>query len=191
MASAASQLYPFHAISVMPMGYEMYLTALTLDHADEFHRWVKNKKAVKYSLSAFSENRDLDWIKSYLKKIASDDKTWNRVIVYDGQYIGYCGLSNISLVNRSAEFYILIGDDEFWGKGIGTKAGHAVLSYGFSQVGLHRIWLTVSSSNLGAIHSYNKQGYIEEGVMREAAFKDGKYHDKIVMGILKSEWHNK
>jgi RimJ/RimL family protein N-acetyltransferase len=170
---------------------EMHLTALTLDHTDDFHRWVENKESVKYSLSAFSPSRDRDWIRDYIKSLLRNDKTWNRVIVCDRRNIGYCGLSDVSPNNRSAEFYILIGDDEYWGKGIGTKAGCEVLNYGFSQVGLHRIWLTVSSINMGAIRSYKKQGYIEEGVMREAAFRDGAFHDKIVMGILESEWYNK
>ena len=172
------------------MRNEMHLTALTLDHMDDFHRWVKNKESVKYSLSAFQPSRDRKWIEDYIKVQLDNDKTWDRVIICDGCNIGYCGLSGISLSNRSAEFYILIGDDELWGKGIGTKAGYEVLNYGFSQVGLHRIWLTVSSLNLGAIRSYMKLGYIKEGIMREAAFRDGKFHDKIVMGMLKSEWHN-
>lgn len=63
-----------------------------------------------------------------------------------------------------------------------------VLEYGFNNIGLHRIWLTVSSPNLGAIRSYEKLGFHKEGVMREACNRENSFHDKIVMGILCHEW---
>ena len=107
-----------------------------------------------------------------------------QVIVVDNEAIGYCGLSNLSQQNRSAEYFILIGDQNYWNRGIGTCAGQIVLEYGFSKLGLHRIWLTVSEVNHGAIKSYESLGFTEEGRMKDACFRDDEFHDKIVMSIL-------
>ena len=74
--------------------------------------------------------------------------------------------------------------------GFGTSAGHDVLQHGFNNLKLNRIWLTVSETNNAAIRSYTKLGFMVEGRMRESCFRDDKYHDKIVMGVLKHEWHN-
>jgi len=63
-----------------------------------------------------------------------------------------------------------------------------VLEYGFGQLQLHRIWLTVSECNSGAIRSYRKLGFTEEGTMRDACLRDGRYHNKVVMGLLRREW---
>jgi len=108
----------------------------------------------------------MGWISTYLKSILDNKNSREQVISVDGFNIGYCELSNISQSNNSAEYFILIGDGDYWCKGIATEVGKRVLDYGFSKLGLHRIWLTVSSLNAGAIKSYSKLGYKKEGVIR-------------------------
>jgi len=49
--------------------------------------------------------------------------------------------------------------------------------------------LTASEKNVGAIRAYIKAGFIAEGIMRQAFYRDGKFHDKIVMGILREQWN--
>lgn len=169
----------------------MILEQLTLEHVHDFHRWISNKQAVIYSLSAFLPERDPEWSRQYLEQIVSDPDAWIQVISIDGSNIGFCGLSGISEVNKCAEFFILIGDSEYWNKGIGTEVGIFVLDYGFSIMGLNRIWLTVSEPNLGAMRSYRKIGFVEEGFMREACCRDGLFHNKIVMGLLRKEWESR
>jgi len=166
----------------------MLLEQLTLEHIHDFHRWISNKPAVAYSLSAFLPDRDLEWSSRYLKQIISDPDSWSQVITFNQANIGFCGLSQISETNRCAEYFILIGDTECWNRGLGTEAGRFVLDYGFSILGLNRIWLTVSELNLGARRSYQKIGFVAEGVMREACCRDGLFHHKLVMGLLRREW---
>jgi RimJ/RimL family protein N-acetyltransferase len=175
----------------MPRTKPMILEDLTIEHLDDFHRWISNKVSVQYSLSSFLPERDIEWSRKYLKETISNPSCWNQAISVDGVKIGYCGLCNMSELNKNAEYFILIGDDSYWGMGFGTSAGHAVLQYGFYNLKLNRIWLTVSETNNAAIRSYAKLGFFAEGRMREACFRDNKYHDKIVMSVLKHEWHNK
>ncbi|RPI79245.1 MAG: N-acetyltransferase [Desulfobacteraceae bacterium] len=166
------------------------LLNLSIDHHSDFHKWISNKLAVKYSLSSFQPLRNMDWTRQYLERILADPSSWNQVISVGECKVGYCGLSNISIHNKNAEFFILIGDMEFWNKGIGTKAGILVLNHAFKVLSLNRVWLTVSACNDGAIHSYEKIGFLKEGIMREACYRDEHYHDKLVMGILSKEWHD-
>lgn len=168
----------------------MKLELLNEECVADFSRWISNKDAVKYSLSSFGPLRTESWVREYILGLNENENTWDQAIVYEGARVGFCGFCNISNQNRSAEFYILIGDSEHWGKGIGTEAGRRALEYGFINLNLHRVWLTVSEVNVGAIKSYEKLGFTHEGVMRDAAFRDGQYHNKVVMGILSSEMHN-
>jgi len=105
-----------------------------------------------------------------------------------GDLIGYAGISDISSVNQSGEYFILIGDIDYWGIGIGTEVTKSISSYGFDQLGLHRIFLTVSELNYGAVKTYENCGYRREGMLRDAAFRDGEFHNKIVMSVLSTEW---
>ena len=50
--------------------------------------------------------------------------------------IGQCGLNNISWINRSAEFSIIIGYSEFRGYGYGSDAIRILIKYGFEELNL-------------------------------------------------------
>jgi len=166
------------------------ITDLSIDHTSAFTDWIADKQAIKYTLSKFLPDRDEEWVMLYIKSLIEDTSTWDQAIVLDDDIVvGYCGLSNISKQNRSAEYFIIIGNKKYWNAGIGTYAGSLVLDYGFSKMKLHRIWLTVSDLNHGAIKSYEKLGFTEEGHMKEACLRNGKFHDKVVMSILENQWH--
>src|SRR3989344_9311206 len=55
--------------------------------------------------------------------------------------IGYAGLYDIHPTARKAEFRILIGEKDFWGKGYGTEAIELITYYGFDRLNLNRIYL--------------------------------------------------
>jgi RimJ/RimL family protein N-acetyltransferase len=54
---------------------------------------------------------------------------------------------------------------------------------------LNRIWLRVLGTNLRAVRCYEKTGFIHEGAMREAEFRENRYIDVVIMSILRSEWN--
>ena len=59
---------------------------------------------------------------------------------------------------------------------------------GFEELGVNRIMLSVSVPNVGGVKAYERAGFVLEGRYREAALRNGEYHDKLVMSVLKSEW---
>jgi RimJ/RimL family protein N-acetyltransferase len=91
-------------------------------------------------------------------------------------------------VNRTGEFGILIGEKAYWNQGYGGEATRLALKHGFDDLNLHRIFLRVYSTNSRAIACYKGAGFVQEGVLREAIYKNGVYIDEIIMGILKPEW---
>lgn len=50
--------------------------------------------------------------------------------------------------------------------------------------------LTVSAKNIGAIKAYTNANFKVEGIMRQAFYRDGEFHNKIIMSILRDEWIN-
>ena len=71
---------------------------------------------------------------------------------------------------------------------MGKAVTKQVLTLGFTEHRLNRIMLTVSESNLGSIKAYTKAGFVVEGRLRATCCRNGLFHDKIVMSVLKSEW---
>jgi len=102
-------------------------------------------------------------------------------------FIGIVRMDEYDRLHRS----IRVGADvvpELRGKGYGRRIYEAVKKYCFDVLNLHRVWLAVLDTNQHAIRLYEKQGFQVEGRYREAIFRDGRYHDYILMSILEEEY---
>lgn len=104
------------------------------------------------------------------------------------EVIGSCGLFDINQRNRSAEFGIVIGESDYWGKGYGSDATKITLRFAFEELGLNRVFLDVLATNPRAIRSYEKAGFVHECTRRQAVWRGGIYHNAYRMGVLRDEW---
>ena len=166
------------------------LKPLSKNNVTPFYKWINDDEVIKYSLPLFlkiSTKIEIDkWYKELIENNENID--YGIFLKTNGELIGYSGLCNISKTNKSAEFYIFIGNKEMWGKGIGKKVTEQILSIGFTEHNLNRIFLTVSEPNIGGVKAYTNAGFKLEGKLRQACLRDNEFHDKIVMSVLKTEW---
>jgi RimJ/RimL family protein N-acetyltransferase len=102
--------------------------------------------------------------------------------------IGNTSLFSFNHQDHRAELGIVIGNKDYWNKGYGTEAITLLLKHCFETLNLNRVMLKVFKNNPRAIRCYEKSGFQHEGTMRQAHYQDGKYHDVLIMGILKEEW---
>ena len=75
--------------------------------------------------------------------------------------------------------------EPYWGKGIATNALIAFAKYAFEQFELRRIFAGVFDGNAASIKVLENAGFIFEGRLREAVFKDGIFKDQLMYSILK------
>ncbi|WP_216639010.1 GNAT family N-acetyltransferase [Flammeovirga sp. SJP92] len=153
-----------------------------------FYQWLNDPEVIRYSLSLFQKLNTEEEIDFWFKGVLRDTKTLSLGIYTDGKFVGYAGISNLSSVNKSGEYYIFIGDKSYWGKGVGTEVTKQIIQIAFEEKNLERLMLTVSVPNKGGVLAYQKAGFKKEGVLRNAALRDDQFHDKIIMSILKSEY---
>jgi RimJ/RimL family protein N-acetyltransferase len=102
--------------------------------------------------------------------------------------IGSCQLLNINSVFRSGEIQIRIGEFNSWNKGIGTEAIRLLCEFGFRDLNLNRIYLHVFATNIRAIRVYEKNKFVREGILRQAAYINNEFVDVVYMGLLKSDY---
>ena len=76
--------------------------------------------------------------------------------------------------NDACNFRILIGP-EGRGRGLGTEAAALVVEHAFATTDLHRISLDVQAGNPRARRSYEKVGFVVEGVLRQDTTFDGEH----------------
>jgi ribosomal-protein-alanine N-acetyltransferase len=170
------------------IGETIYLRPLELDDLDRCQTWLNDPEVRRF----LSPIRPLDQIaeKAFLEELHKKSETIILAIVLkDGdRHIGNTGLHHIDEVNRAAEFGIAIGEKDCWQRGYGTEVTRLVLDYGFNTLNLHRIYLRVHGNNPRGLATYQKAGFRQEGLMRQALFRDGEYHDVIFMGLLREEF---
>jgi diamine N-acetyltransferase len=106
----------------------------------------------------------------------------------DGRPIGTIGLFELDLFNGSAGLGIAIGADDDRGKGHGTDMLWSMLDWAFGFLRLERIWLDVYDFNPGARRVYERIGFVHEGVLRHAIYREGRHVDLHRMAILADEW---
>lgn len=107
----------------------------------------------------------------------------------DDKLIGFTDVE-VSWSHQTAWLAIAI-DPAYWNSGYGTDAMRVILRYGFLELNLHRINLNVFDFNARARRVYEKVGFVQEGIQREALNRGGRRWDIVYYGILRSEWEAK
>jgi len=170
-------------------GDNIKLRSLQQNDLENRVRWF-NDPQVNKSLILDSELNIQDTIKWFQNTINTDTRKDFVIETSDGKAIGCIGLRKIDTKNKSACFYIVIGEKEYWGKGIGSSAAGLLLGWGFANLGLNKIWSVVRSENTGSLSMLKKVGFKEEGLLRQEECVKGLMIDVVRLGLLKSEWEN-
>lgn len=138
---------------------------------------------VPYPMTLHEEEK---WFES----ITSVSDTYKFAIetLADNKFIGGCNITGVDWKNSVATVGIFIGGSENRGKGYGSDAMKVLMDFIFMQMNINKIRLTVYSHNQSAIKCYKKCGFKVEGLLRQEVYRDGKYYDKISMGLLKADY---
>ncbi|MEU5198506.1 GNAT family protein [Streptomyces scabiei] len=75
-----------------------------------------------------------------------------------------------------------------WGRGYATDAAHALVTYAFKELGLHRITAAIGPDNIASIAVVQQLGFMREGVLRDHVFTNGQWRDSVLFSVLAQEW---
>lgn len=104
-----------------------------------------------------------------------------------GAFAGHVTIWGATLPERAGTLAIVLGPG-FVDRGLGRDAVRTMVRYGFLAMGLNRIELRTFAFNSRARRAYERAGFVQEGVRRQAAWIAGGFADEVVMGVLRSEW---
>jgi len=161
------------------------LTEADLDGA--YPGWFEDQEVCRYnSHGKFFKTRS--YFKGYVDALNRDDRVVWAICHVDDGHIGNISLQDISTINRTAEFAILLGDKRHWGKGVGLLAGRRLLDHGFNKLNLERIYCGTAATNDGMKKLAKVMGMILEGTRRQHFFLEGCRVDMLEYGILRAEF---
>ncbi len=169
-------------------GGRVVLRPLEKEHLARCVKWFNDPDVTYFlgreePLTMAEEER---WFSEYRSKV--DEEIY--AIEVDGNHIGNVGLHGIDRANRKASLGIVIGEKEYWSRGLGTDAMDTVLRYAFDRLRLHKVNLDVIDYNERAIRVYERFGFVREGVRRDELWKRGRFVNLVRMSLLESEFGN-
>ena len=165
--------------------YLRYLKKKDLN--ENYHSWFQDQLTTEYSSHGKFSKSNKDYSKQILQAIEQKNNLILAICKKD-KHVGNIALTSYSIINRSAEFSIIIGSKHFREKGLGFDASQKIIEHGFKKLNLNRISCGTSSNNLKMIRLAKKLGMRLEGRKKKALFLNNKYIDQLDFGILKNEF---
>ena len=117
------------------------------------------------------------WFERYLQSGAN-----NRFII-ENKNDGAVGT-----VNRSCGLAIKLSEGRISSPGVGIDAFMVMLRYCFEDLKMHRVTANAIDYNKASLNLQSRCGMKREGVLRQAAFKNGEFHDVIITSMLDTEY---
>lgn len=105
----------------------------------------------------------------------------------DDRLIGRCGLKVTDVPSRQAMLWYSLNPRQH-GKGIAPEAARAIVTFGFAELRLHRIWADLDPRNAASTRVVEKLGMRREAHLRENVLVKGEMCDSFIYAVLAREW---
>lgn len=128
-------------------------------------------------------DKNADW---WLHHVAEQEGSEGvfRAILLDGRIVGNITVERkADVYRRDAEIGYLLHPD-VWGQGIMTAAVAQICPLAFAALDLLRITGLVYTPNAASRRVLEKSGFVQEGLLRQAVWKNGQVWDLAVYGLL-------
>lgn len=190
------KIYENKNIKIMPFTREIYdsifiISKKLMSNTDIFtnyKNWFSDQKVTKYNDHGVTPKTRKEF-DSFFDAIGNNQIICGAIIdIHNNIHIGNCTLQNINWINQSCEFSIIIGESDYWGLGIATKALCVMLYHGFNNLNMNRIWSGTTELNKGMLKVFEKLNFYHESIFREAKYSNGDYVDIHQYAMLRREF---
>jgi RimJ/RimL family protein N-acetyltransferase len=174
----------------MIRGALVFLRPAEREDIPYFVSWLSDATTTRYIALRSPIGRAMEerWFEELLDHHGRD--RWFFVIcrLVDRRPVGSLDFHEIDAINGSAGLGIIVGAPADTGQGYGSDALSALISFGFDELRLERIWLDVNEGNDRAERLYERLGFVREATFRHGEYRRGAFVDIHRMGLLRNEW---
>lgn len=168
------------------------LKGFNWDHLDTHFKW-NNDEVLNFNDSDYPlEYESYDSFTKRIRIIVSPDNVSNKLFeihhIADDRLIGVVDIHGIDPINKRCFVEATIGDVNYRNRGYGRQAFKLAITYCFEELGVHKICTAAFDFNQKWITLVEDMGFSQEAQLREHTLKKGVYCDKLIFGLLKSEF---
>lgn len=170
---------------------DTHLTILEIRHAKELFTLIdKNREHLGKWLSFPEKTNQVEdtvkFIERSLNRFSEHNGYWAG-IWHQGEMAGSIGFLYMDRDARKTEIGYWLGSG-FAGKGIATKAVTTMVNHAFYDLNLNKVEINVATENHKSRAIPERLRFTQEGIIRHFENLNGVYLDRVIYGILKSEW---
>ncbi|MCY0928086.1 GNAT family protein [Streptomyces sp. H27-H1] len=172
----------------MALGELVKLRAMGPEDAAALWRWNHDPEVMRWMDDSYAQpvERVRTWLTDRPRNSYGDLLLGVEALA-DGVLIGLVALRDAEPEKGIATLDVYLGEKAYWGRGYATDTVRTVCRYGFEDMRLHKVTLTVATENHAARKAYEKVGFVEEGRLRQVFRRDGRWFDMFTMGLLADE----
>lgn len=168
------------------------LRAFTLDDTNDTFRIMSDPRVTRYFGTQPMRSRDQATDRIRAIQTAFEEKEgvrWAITLREHGQFVGSCGFWRLVKPHFRAEIGYELAP-EFWGQGVMTEAVAAILTFGFTTMGLHSVEAQITPANIGSRRVLEKLGFVQEGYFHENFYEptEDMFEDTAVFSLLQATW---
>jgi [ribosomal protein S5]-alanine N-acetyltransferase len=155
---------------------------------DALVKYANNYAVSKFLRDAFPHPYTKDDAERWIEFVKHDKFNFAFAIANEVELIGGIGAIPNQDVNRfTAEIGYWLAEP-FWNKGIISKAVIAFCKYLFTNYNFNHLTASIYQGNDASVRVVQKAGFVLEGVLRKNVFKENKFLDQYIYGLLKEEF---
>ena len=166
--------------------HQVSLRPFQPDDAERITLLLNDKAVIKHLRDVIPNPYSIDDANKFIDLTSKYSPLNHFAIIYDGDLVGAIGIHPETDVYRySAEIGYWIGK-AYWNKGIGSKAVSQIVSYGLNAFTLNRIQARVFAGNWASKKVLERNGFIEEALLKDHVYKNGRFVDEYMMVYFNS-----
>ena len=172
----------------MIAGEHVILRAFEREDAERCYRWMNDPNIVRTLKSRYpiAFQNEMEWLDRAMHASATE-RHFAIERKDDRTHIGNASIHEIEWVSRTASFGLFIGEPAAWNRGFGSDAIKTLVRFAFDEMNLRKLRINVFEYNDRAKHVLESHGFVEEGRLRREFFREGTYHDILILSIFRDE----
>jgi RimJ/RimL family protein N-acetyltransferase len=168
-----------------PSMYDLIIDDFPPDRLAEIVHWRNDPAVHRYLRQGILT---LETVQAWYTQYFSRAEHQLFAVYADKALIGYGTLSHIDPTHRNREIGIVIGNPDYWNKGLGTLAVTRLTTLAFTRYRLHRVYAVIQGGNIASRRCFEKVSFQHEGRLRDARYVNEAFIDIHYYAILEDEW---
>ncbi len=173
-------------------GDNIDLVVLTEEIAREsqWYNWFNDEELTRNMQKRYFPNTATQQVEFYRNNIHHSTSKLQLGIYLkcEKTLIGVVSLNEINYINRACEFSIIVGVKKFHNMNNFREASSLIINHAFQSLNMNRIYSGTISKQIQEFMC-KVLNFSAEGVAKQAVYKDGKYHDVYLQGLIKENMY--